>query len=150
LRNAHTSLAPNDRDYLIGRYRLPEPRLSLGARLQGFASAAIDVSDGLVADLGHIAEVSNVGISVEAGRIPLSPAYRALSRQDAIVRAATSGDDYEIAFTAPHSARPAVEAAAQETGVSLTEIGAVQAGQGVQLMDRGQPVPVGRAGYTHR
>ncbi|HYM18155.1 MAG TPA: hypothetical protein VEU06_06300, partial [Micropepsaceae bacterium] len=66
------------------------------------------------------------------------------------VRAVTSGDHYEVAFTAPHSARPAVEAAARETGVSLTEIGTVQAGQGVQLMDQGQPVAVGRPGYTHR
>jgi len=150
LRKVQTSLAPADRDYLTGRYRLPEPRLSLGLRLQGFASASIDISDGLMADLGHVADVSNVAITVEAVRIPLSRAYRALNWQDGTVRAATAGDDYEIAFAAPHSARPAVEAAAQETRLALTEIGMVEAGKGVQLVDKGKPVPVGRAGYTHR
>ncbi len=82
---------------------LPEPPVAFGQRLRGLASAAIDVSDGLLADLGHIAEVSGVRIVVEAERIPRSDALRALWGDgiEAIVRAATAGDDYQIAFTAP-------------------------------------------------
>jgi len=151
LRDEGASLSHNHREHLIGRYRLPEPRLSLGARLHGFASASIDVSDGLLADLGHIAEVSNVGIVIHAARIPLSPAYRALGRtgSDAIVRAATLGDDYEIAFTAPRSAHAAVEAAAGDLNISLTKIGLVQQGKGAILMEDGKVLSVPRAGYTH-
>ena len=101
------NLGEADRASLVGRYRLPEPRLALGRRLIGLASAALDVSDGLIADLGHIAEVSRVRIVVHAPRIPLSSAYVALWGQDtgARLRAATAGDDYEIAFTAPEGAR---------------------------------------------
>lgn len=151
LKGRSPSVDATHREHLVDRYRLPEPRLSLGSRLQAFASASIDVSDGLLADLGHIADVSNVGIAIDAARIPLSPAYRALGPADidAIVRAATSGDDYEIAFTAPRSARAAVEAAADETDLALTELGSVSTGKGVVLLDKGVPVPVERPGYTH-
>jgi thiamine-monophosphate kinase len=151
LRGAGASLSDAQKTQLIARYRLPEPRVSLGAKLQGFASASIDVSDGLIADLAHIAEVSGVAIEIDAARIPLSAAYRALGRReiDGIVRAATSGDDYEIAFTAPLSAHAAVEAAAEEVGLAIARIGDVKAGQGVVLLHNGEPVPVERAGYTH-
>jgi thiamine-monophosphate kinase len=151
LRGLKTALSDADRNSLVARYRLPEPRLSLGAKLQGFASASIDVSDGLIADLGHIAEVSGVAIVLDAARIPLSSAYRALTGDgiDGIVRAATSGDDYEIAFTAPLSAHAAVEAVARETGLAISEIGGVTAGKGVSLLHDGNPVPVERPGYSH-
>jgi thiamine-monophosphate kinase len=134
--------------YLIERYRLPSPRLALGQALRGVATAALDVSDGLVADLGHIAEVSGVRIVLEAERIPLSPALRAFwgASTEAIVRAATAGDDYEIAFTAPSV--PAALAA--EGGVPVTRIGRVEAGVGVVLTDSGgREIPVPRAGFRH-
>ncbi len=100
-------------DRLVARYRLPTPRLALGQALRGLASASLDVSDGLMADLGHIAEVSKVRIAVEAAAIPRSAALRALwgDGAEAIVRAVTAGDDYELAFTAPASAREAIQAA---------------------------------------
>jgi thiamine-monophosphate kinase len=134
--------------YLIERYRLPSPRLALGQALRGVATAALDVSDGLVADLGHIAEVSGVRIVLEAERIPLSPALRSFwgGSTEAIVRAATAGDDYEIAFTAPSV--PASLAA--QSGVPVTRIGRVEAGAGVALTDSGgRKVPVPRAGLRH-
>lgn len=137
---------------LIARYRLPEPRLALGKSLRGLASAALDVSDGLIADLGHIAEVSKVRIVVNAATIPRSPALRALWGDDpeAVIRAVTSGDDYEIAFTAPAAKREAVLAAAAGAGVAISEIGRVEAGKGVALLDaKGQAMKVGRAGWTH-
>lgn len=137
---------------LIARYRLPVPRLVLGKSLRGLASAALDVSDGLIADLGHIAEVSKVRIAIDAAAIPRSPALRALWGDDpeAVVRAATAGDDYELAFTAPAAKRDAVFAAAAGTGVPLSEIGHVEAGEGVILLDaKGQAMKVGRAGWAH-
>jgi len=145
-------LDEKDKTALIDRYRLPEPRLSFGRGLIGLASAALDVSDGLIADLDHIAEISGVRILVEASRIPLSPAYRRLRGNgiDAITQAAGAGDDYEIAFTAPESARSAILAAASKAGLGVHEIGRVEPGAGIVLLDeRGQAVPVRHAGYTH-
>ncbi|MEX0646111.1 MAG: thiamine-phosphate kinase, partial [Parvularculaceae bacterium] len=95
-----------DREFLVGRYQLPEPRLTLGGALAGLASAAIDVSDGLVADAGHIAELAGLRADIDAASIPLSPAGAAwLDKQkdkpSAYGRIACAGDDYEILFTAP-------------------------------------------------
>ena len=141
-----------DRDALVARYRLPEPRVGLGPRLLGIASAALDVSDGLMADLAHIAEVSHVRIIVDAARVPLSPALKKFWGTDlkAIAHAATAGDDYEIAFTAPVSARDAIRSAAREANVNVHEIGRVEEGQGATLVDgAGKSVPLGRLGFTH-
>ncbi len=139
-------------DSLIARYRLPEPRLTLGKALRGIASAGLDVSDGLLADLGHIAEVSKVRIAVTASAVPRSAALKALWGDDAesVVRAATAGDDYELAFTVPAERKAAVLLAAKAAGVTVSEIGRVEAGSGVVLLDqRGQEIPVSRRGFTH-
>jgi len=137
-------VAPFHRDYLISRYRLPTPRLALGEALRGVATASLDVSDGLLADLGHIAEASGVRIVVEAERIPRSAALAALwgDGMDAIIRAATSGDDYEIAFTA---ASPP-----QNMPIPVVCIGRAEQGSGVVLQGvDGRDVPVPHAGYRH-
>jgi thiamine-monophosphate kinase len=134
---------------LIARYRIPQPRVALGRKLRSVASAAIDVSDGLIADLGHIAEASKVHIAVEAARIPLSPALRRLWGDDA-VRAATAGDDYEVAFTAPRRARARVLAAARGASTPVTEIGWVMPGRGVALLDvHGKPISLEKSGWSH-
>jgi len=133
---------------LIARYRMPSPRLSLGLALRGIASAAIDVSDGLLADLGHIADVSGVRIEVACGRVPLSSGLRSL-RTDPVA-AATAGDDYEIAFTASASKRAAVASASAAAGVAVTEIGRLRRGKGVALLDgAGREIAVKRKGFTH-
>ena len=137
---------------LVARYRVPEPRLALGRELRGIASAGLDVSDGLIADLGHIAEVSAVRIAVEAAAVPRSAPLRVLWGEgtQAVLRAVTSGDDYELAFTAPEAKRAAVWLAAQRAGVPVAEIGRVEAGHGVVLLDEtGAEIAVPRAGYTH-
>jgi len=136
--------------FLAGRYRLPSPRLGLGAKLRGVASAAIDVSDGLLADLGHIADVSNVRIVIEAERVPRSPELQALwgTGTDAVVRAATAGDDYEIAFTAASEAD--VLEVARRAGSPVTRIGRVEKGEGAVMVDSlGCAISVQRAGYLH-
>lgn len=123
---------------LIRRYHLPEPRLALGQSLRGIASACCDVSDGLLADLGHIAEASGVRIVIEAEKVPMSPALRALWGDDAILRAVTAGDDYELAFTAPRAGSPAAQ------------IGRVEAGAGIVLVNAdGGEIALSRAGWTH-
>jgi len=137
---------------LISRYQLPEPRVALGRQLLGLASSALDVSDGLLADLGHVAKLSEVRIALDAAKIPVSAATRALWGQgsEGVVRAATSGDDYEIAFTAPASMRSRIEELSRTSGVAISEIGRVEAGSGVHLLDdKGKPIPVVRTGYTH-
>lgn len=136
-----------DRVFLTGRYHKPMPRLALGRVLRGLASAALDVSDGLIADLGHIAEQSRVRIVVEAAQVPRSEALKRFD-PDGLVRAVTAGDDYELAFTA--SDPDAVFEAAAGAGVRVSRIGRVEAGEGVLLVDgEGAEIAVARAGFTH-
>ncbi len=149
-----TGLDPDERDYLVGRYRLPEPRVALGQALlsEGLASAAIDVSDGLVADLGHIARTSGLAAHVEAAAVPLSPAARsALSAEPVLLpELVTGGDDYELLFTAGPEREAALAALAGRLGLALTRIGVLAAGRGVTLRDRqGDPVALEATGWTH-
>jgi thiamine-monophosphate kinase len=137
---------------LVARYRRPRPRLLLGQALRGLASASLDVSDGLIADLAHLARTSGVRLEIDASRIPLSAALRAVWGSDtaAICRAAVSGDDYEIAFTAVPERRDAVLAASARSGVAVTEIGRVTAGEGVVLLDGdGKEIALPRKGFVH-
>ncbi|HTK80486.1 MAG TPA: thiamine-phosphate kinase [Rhizomicrobium sp.] len=145
------SLSLVDRGSLINRYRLPEPRLSLGQALHGIATSAIDVSDGLLADLGHIAEASGARIVIEGGRIPVPRPLRTIwGDDDALVRAATTGDDYEIAFTAPSSMRTEIAKASTQSGVPVTEIGHVEAGAGLVLLgEQGREISVPEKGFSH-
>lgn len=152
LTNGDTPVSAAARDFLISRYRLPDPRLEFGRELRGLASASLDVSDGLLADLAHIAEVSQARIEIEAARVPLSEHLRELwgKGTSGRARAAIAGDDYEIAFTAPRSAADAILEAARRTGTQVTEIGRVASGCGVALLDEaGNPIQVARQGYTH-
>jgi thiamine-monophosphate kinase len=147
-REKHT-LDEAQRDQLIARYRVPQPPLAFGPKLIGLASAAMDISDGLIADLGHLASASGVGITLDAQALPRSPALRAFWGDgiDAIVRAATAGDDYQIAFTADPSREKEILAAAGN--IAVTRIGTVGAGQGVELFYGGQPVAISKSGYRH-
>lgn len=136
-----------DRAYLADRYRLPQPRVALGPRLLGLATAAMDVSDGLLADLGHIAEASAVAATIEAERVPLSPAGFRAARLDL---ALSGGDDYEILFAAPPDAEAAVVALSGELGLPLTRIGRIEAGAGVTAVNAaGAPIVLRSAGWKH-
>lgn len=141
--------------FLVDRYRLPAPRLAAGSALAGLASAAIDVSDGLLADAGHIAETSGAAIDIAAEKIPLSPAARAwLEAQDdrdaAIADLASMGDDYEILFAAPAARRRSIEMAAQVTRTPIVRIGTVMRGKGVRLMSEdGKPIDAPNRGWDH-
>lgn len=137
---------------LIARYQVPEPRPELGVHLRGLAHAALDVSDGLVADLGHLCEVSKVGAEIEAALLPLSSATQAvLSREPTqIGTVLTGGDDYEILFAVPPSAFPAVQSAAASRRVPVTVIGRVSDGAGVRVIGPGgMPLAVKGGGFRH-
>lgn len=136
--------------FAADRYRLPRPRLPLGQGLVGVANAALDVSDGLCADLGHICDASGVGAVVEATRVPLSAAGRAAvdAAPSLLVRLLCGGDDYELLFTAPPSAAAAIAGLGHD--VPVTRIGRIVAGSGVQLHDAaGQLMVLPDGGYRH-
>ena len=139
-------------DFLLSRYHVPEPRIELGIKLRGLARAAIDVSDGLVADLGHICETSGMGAVVEWQKIPLSEAVRKAVATEPRLRGAVlgGGDDFELVFTGPAESRDAIAAAGKACGVAVTAIGRIVAGAGVSVIDSaGASIEIDSAGYTH-
>lgn len=128
------------------RYRVPEPRLALGVALRGRASAAMDVSDGLVADLGHIAESSGTAAVIEAAAVPLAADLRNVA--GALDLALTGGDDYELLFTLADPGDAARLAA--ETGTMVSVIGRIDVGSGVRVLDPdGSERPLEARGWTH-
>ncbi len=151
LRDGLRGIDAAHRSELIDRYRSPRPRVELGQRLVGLAHAAQDVSDGLVADLGHICAASGVGAVIEAERLPLSPAARAAVAALGLDPVLGGGDDYELLFTVAPGVRRRVAELARGLDLALTEIGRIQAGAGVTVVDRdGREIAVPRPGYRHR
>jgi thiamine-monophosphate kinase len=139
---------------LVQRYLLPEPRTRLGPALVGIATAALDVSDGLVADAGHIAHRSSVRIEIDAPAMPLSAGAIACvdSAPDLLHHVLTGGDDYELLFTAPLDRRETIEALAAETATRISRIGRVTDGRsGVTVLDRhGEAIDsLGSGGWSH-
>ena len=136
---------------LLQRFRRPTPRVALGQGLRGLASACIDVSDGLLADAGHIAEASGCGLQIDASRLPVSAAlHTAMGQRPALEAALSGGDDYELCFTVPPARLPEVEALAAKVDCRVTPIGAVVAGRGVDLKHGdGLGHTGGAGGYRH-
>lgn len=145
-------LEAEQRQYLAARHGLPEPRTELGPRLVGLASAAIDISDGLVADLGHLCRASGVAAVITCDHIPLSPAARAALKIDPsrISSVLGGGDDYELLFTVEAAGRGEIARLGRDLGLELTEIGRLEDGAGVTVLDGGgAPMQVIHEGYTH-
>jgi len=154
LNDTAPKLPARQREALIDRYRLPRPRLALGRALveSGLAHAAIDVSDGLVADLGHILETSGLAGVVETERLPLSnPARAALAARPALLRdLLAGGDDYELLFTVAPGRGAEIAALADRLDLPLSQIGRLSEGAGLRLLDGdGREVPLTRSGWTH-
>ena len=135
---------------LLDAYQCPQPRTDIGPRLLGLASAAADISDGLIADLGHICHASGVGAVIHQKSLPISENVRQICEQNTKLESCiwSGGDDYELVFTVPPEKIPAVQ---EKTGpAAFSVIGEIIEGQGISLLDAGgQDVPVSSAGYTH-
>jgi thiamine-monophosphate kinase len=148
-------LKPAERTQALQRLDWPEPRIALGLALRGAARSAIDVSDGLVADLGHICERSRVAAVVAFERLPVSAILRRhLASPVARSALIAGGDDYELCFTAVPAKRAAIERAAARVRARVTRIGRViRAPAGVcsvVVMDRdGLPLPLMQRGFDH-
>jgi thiamine-monophosphate kinase len=140
-----------DLEAFARRMDRPQPRVALGVALRGLASAAIDVSDGLLGDLGHVAKRSRVGAIIEWERVPRSAALARLPAERQRQYALAGGDDYELLFTAPEAQRAAVEAAGLASSVPLCRIGRiVDAAGGVRVVEAdGAEVPTPWRGFDH-
>jgi thiamine-monophosphate kinase len=141
---------PKAVDDLIERFCYPEPRVELGLALAGLAHAAIDVSDGLVADLGHVCAGSGCGASLDLDALPLSESLRAVfSPERCLELAVNGGDDYELCFTiAPDDTERAFEAAAA-VGIEVTRIGRLTATPGIFGKRAGSSVALEPGGFVH-
>ena len=157
LRGKLTGLGAHAAAFLADRYRLPQPRVTLGPRLIGLASASLDVSDGLLADLGHLCQVSELDAVIEAPRVPLSSAARSALGEDSgrIATVLTGGDDYEILFTARPEAADELRELSQVLQIPITAIGRMasppvgKGGRITVLDESGKILNVDRAGWTH-
>jgi thiamine-monophosphate kinase len=143
------ALADQDCAKLVDHLECPQPRLALGQALRGIASAAIDISDGLAADAGHIADTSGAALVIDGDKVPRSAtARKALAKGlTSLEELVTGGDDFELLFTVPQEGASRV--AALNGAVSVTEIGEVRAGSGVRITHDGAPLSLPRGGYTH-
>ncbi|MYN30576.1 thiamine-phosphate kinase [Duganella levis] len=134
------------------RMHTPVPRVELGVLLaeQGLAHAAIDISDGLIGDLGHILKLSQVGATLNVDALP---AGDILATQDTALRrayTAAGGDDYELCFTAPVAARAAILAAAGSVATAVTRVGSIDAHSGLRLVDaNGAPLDLQLSSFDH-
>lgn len=141
----------SETDLLTERLHRPSPRVQLGLHLRGLASAAIDLSDGLASDLGHLLTASGCGAEIVQQDLPCSAAaLRHVGAVGARQAALAGGDDYELCFTVPDRALPALDRVAAEAGTALTVIGRVVAEPGLRLRQAdGCLVPVTASGFQH-
>lgn len=152
LRVLQGKLPADAEGFLAQRYRLPEPRLALGQALRGVARAAMDVSDGLVQDLGHLCRAAGCGAEISAAALPVSPAARAALAADAALLPLilTGGDDYELLFAAAPEDAAAVQAASIKAGVPVARLGRFIAGEGVVVRDgSGAAITLPQGGWSH-
>ncbi|HEX4194394.1 MAG TPA: thiamine-phosphate kinase [Stellaceae bacterium] len=145
-------LEPDDKDYLLDRYLLPQPRVTLGRKLVGIASAMVDISDGFLADLGHLCTASKLAARIPAHKLPVSAAARTAIASNPKFNSAViaGGDDYELLFTAAPQRAWDVGAAMQDSGVAVMALGSMEKGEGaVVLGPGGKPIKVKQKGYAH-
>jgi thiamine-monophosphate kinase len=152
--NGSITPSPSARAEFMTRLNRPVPRIPQGQQLLDIATAAIDVSDGLVADLGHIAVRSSLGAVIERDRVPLSTAYRAamnsLGDTSGWLPALTGGDDYELCFTVPPDRVEELGRIARRWDCDMTQVGEMCAGSGVAVLGPdGKPLTLTAAGHDH-
>jgi len=131
------------------RLDYPAPRVELGRRLAGLANSCIDVSDGLMADLGHILDASHVGARIDAGLVPLSKELSEFDQVDAYRFALSGGDDYELCFTVPGERIGDLERICAESGIRCTRIGEIMAGPGLEVTGSQEISAATASGFDH-
>lgn len=135
---------------VLTRLNRPLPRVQAGLQLRGLASACIDISDGLAADLGHVLAASTVGARIHLCRLPVSPAYDAAFPQAGWEAALSGGDDYELCFTVPPERETAFRNLSTRFGVACSYIGDIEAEPGLRVVDEaGKPYQSGQTGFDH-
>jgi len=154
LRGTLMGLEPDQSQFLRQRYQLPDPRVALGQALAASrrVHAAMDISDGLIADLGHICRASQCGAVIRANQVPLSGAAAAALAEDLdlLPGILSGGDDYELLFTAPAAAAKAIRDLGAAHDSAIAEIGEVVAGSGVRVLDRdGTEIAFAQGGFRH-
>jgi thiamine-monophosphate kinase len=140
-----------DAEILAQRLHQPQPRVELGIALRGIAHAAIDISDGLAQDLGHILKRSHCGASIHIDSLPQSPVFARYATHAVAQRCLLAGgDDYELCFTAPPAASEAIYKLAKQPNLPLTRIGQIESAPGLRVLDAGgKAIAVGAIGYDH-
>ncbi len=145
-----TAELKGESDYLLGRYYRPTARLALGESLRGIANAAIDVSDGLLADLNHLLNASSVGAEIRVDALPLSSAIREVAPESAEHWALTGGEDFELCFTLPKHRVPELQPISERLDIPLTVVGEITHQQGITLLKSGQPMALPASlGFNH-
>lgn len=144
------TVEPRHHERLLQRFHRPIPRVELGRRIRTLASAAMDVSDGLLTDLSKLCAASGCGAHVDLDALPVSHAAVAtFGQQAAEQHALAGGDDYELLFTVAHEKLLSLESAIADVAVTCTPIGRITTGSGVQSFRRGELVTVDAAGFDH-
>ncbi len=132
-----------ENDFFINRYLLPQPRIDLGMALREIASSAMDISDGLVQDLGHICTASNVGAVIYSDKIPTT-------NNQQLITALSGGDDYELIFTAPPDKKQAIEQISTSLNLPLTIIGNITNGKSLTVLDKNNNIiQIDKKGFSH-
>ena len=144
-------LEAGELDECLSALHSPTPRVALGQRLIGLAHSAIDISDGLLADLGHSLQNSNVAATIHMDEINCSASIKKRLPQPLAMKCLLAGgDDYELCFTAPRTARAKIEMLSREEGIQLTRIGRIGEGAGLVVLDAaGGAVKLQAKGYDH-
>ena len=143
-----------DSDRLLHRFYSPEPQIQAGLKLRSIASACIDISDGLLADLGHICKASDVSAVIQAEQLPIAADVQQLSPQDALQWALCGGDDYQLCFTVAAEQLPVVERGIEKGELHACRIGSIEAYRDslnrVSVMDKNNmPLTIEKPGYNH-
>lgn len=144
-------LREESKTYLNQRLNRPQPQVELGLRLRNYASACIDISDGLISDLKHITENSNVAAKITFENIPLSNDFKLNITDTALLLplVLAGGDDYELCFTIPKAKQSEFDKMIKEKNIQVTCIGEIEAGQGVRCLLNGKEIDIQGSGYEH-
>lgn len=151
-KSSHPEWDETHRTFLEGRYLLPEPRTGLSEVLSEFASAAMDVSDGVFADIRHLCEASGIGAQIRIADLPLSDAAQHVIGSDPSFKGTVflGGDDYELLLAVPPALKEKFEQAARQKGVSVTPIGTATNETDIAILDEdGKPISFSARGYAH-